>query len=237
ARATRAELCKFRRLASVMPASRARLQLLLAAALFSTGGAAIKASAFTSWQVASFRSGIAALALALLVPATRKGWSPRTLAVSVVYAATMVLFVAANKLTTSANAIFLQSAAPLYIMLAAPWLLKERVTRPDIGVMAAVAAGLALVFSGDVVATVTAPEPGLGNLLATLSGVFWAGTVMGLRWLGFGPDGESALLATVVLGNLVAFLACLPMALPVGSARGADLALILYLGVFQIGVA
>src|SRR5690606_545490 len=155
-----------------MPASRARLQLLLAAALFSTGGAAIKASAFTSWQVASFRSGIAALALALLVPATRKGWSPRTLAVSVVYAATMVLFVAANKLTTSANAIFLQSAAPLYIMLAAPWLLKERVTRTDVMVMVAVAAGLGLVFTGRVESSATAPNPMLGNVLAILCGVF-----------------------------------------------------------------
>ena len=46
-------------------AAKARLQLLGAALLFSTGGAAIKAAAFTGWQIASFRSGFAALTLLL----------------------------------------------------------------------------------------------------------------------------------------------------------------------------
>ena len=39
-----------------------RIQLLAAAALFSTGGAVIKGTAFSSWQVAGFRSAIAAVA-------------------------------------------------------------------------------------------------------------------------------------------------------------------------------
>jgi drug/metabolite transporter (DMT)-like permease len=124
----------------------ARLRLLLAAVLFSTGGAAIKAATLTGWQVASFRSGIAALAVWLLVPAARGRWSRRVLAVAAVYAATMVLFVVANKLTTAANTIFLQSTAPLYVLLAGPLLLGERVTRADLALMAAVAAGMALFF-------------------------------------------------------------------------------------------
>jgi DME family drug/metabolite transporter len=41
----------------------------------------------------------------------------------------------------------------------------------------------------------------------------------------------------VVLGNLFAFAAVLPMALPVAPARPADWTLVVYLGVFQIGVA
>lgn len=220
-----------------MSASSARLQLLLAAALFSTGGAAIKATTLTSWQVASFRSGVAAVTVALLVPAARRGWSWRTIAVSFIYAATMVLFVVANKLTTSANAIFLQAAAPLYILILAPILLRERITRPDVGVMMAVAVGLALVFSGSVEASTTAPNPVLGNVAGTLTGILWAGTVMGLRWLSNSPAGPNAPLATVVLGNALAFLLCLPLALPVLNATGVDLGLILYLGVFQIGLA
>ena len=40
-------------------ASRARLQVLAAALLFSTGGVAIKACGLTGWQVAAFRSGTA----------------------------------------------------------------------------------------------------------------------------------------------------------------------------------
>ena len=97
-----------------------RLLLLAAAFLFSTGGAAIKATALTSWQVACFRSGVAALALLALVPAARRGWTRRTLIAALPYAATVLLFVLANKLTTSANAIFLQSTAPLYLLLLGP---------------------------------------------------------------------------------------------------------------------
>src|SRR5271169_5424685 len=48
-----------------------RLLLFAAALLFSTGGAAIKACSLTSWQIASFRSGIAALTLFFFFPRTR----------------------------------------------------------------------------------------------------------------------------------------------------------------------
>ena len=87
--------------------TQARLQLLATALLFSIGGAAIKACALTSWQIASFRSGIAAIAFWLLMPEARRGWTRQVLLASVAYAATVILFVLANKLTTSANTIFL----------------------------------------------------------------------------------------------------------------------------------
>ncbi len=57
-----------------------RLMILAAALLFSTGGAAIKACALSNWQVASLRSGIAAVTLLLLIPAARKGWDLADLA-------------------------------------------------------------------------------------------------------------------------------------------------------------
>ena len=50
------------------PSTTHHIQILLAALLFSTGGAAIKACSLTSWQVASFRSGIATITLLLIVP-------------------------------------------------------------------------------------------------------------------------------------------------------------------------
>ena len=67
---------------------RAEILIVLAALLFSTGGAAIKACALSSWQVASFRSGIAAAVILLFVPAARRGWSRRTVMVGLAYAAT-----------------------------------------------------------------------------------------------------------------------------------------------------
>jgi len=213
-----------------------RLQLLAAAALFSTGGAAIKATALGGWQIAGFRSGIAALALVLLLPAARRGWNWRVFMVGVAYAATLILFVLANRLTTAANTIFLQSTAPLYILLLGPLLLKEPIRRQDLVFMVAVAAGMGLFFLGAETPVATAPDPVRGNILAALSGVCWAFTVVGLRWMGRRPDGGSAL-ATVVAGNGIAFLACLPMALPVPAVGAVDWLVIVYLGVFQIGLA
>jgi drug/metabolite transporter, DME family len=214
-----------------------RLQLLAAAVLFSTGGAAIKATALGGWQIASFRSGIAALAIALLLPASRRGWNARVFLVGIAYAATLVLFVLANRMTTAANTIFLQATAPLYILLLAPWLLREPIRRRDVLYMGAVAVGLALFFVGTEPPVATAPDPLRGNVLAALSGVCWALTVVGLRWMGRQPEGGGSPLATVVVGNLIAFAACLPMALPVPAVGAVDWLVVGYLGVFQIGLA
>lgn len=218
--------------------TQARLQVLAAALLFSVGGAGIKACALTSWQVASFRSGIAAIVVWLLMPAARRFWTPRVALASLAYAATVILFVLANKLTTSANTIFLQSAAPLYILVLGPWLLHERSRPFDLVVIALIAGGLSLFFVGVEPAVRTAPNPFLGNILAATAGVTWACTVMGLRWTGRAgsADGGSAP-AVVVLGNLIAFAVGLPFALPVVEARIVDWVIIAGLGVVQIGLA
>ena len=215
---------------------RARLQLVAAAVLFSTGGAVIKATSMTSWQVASLRSGIAAVALALLLPEARRAIRPRTLIVSVAYAATLVLFVTANKLTTSANTIFLQATGPLYILLLAPWLLREKIRAADVVFMAVVGIGLLLFFVGTDAPVRTAPAPFQGNVLAALSGFTWALTLMGLRWMGADEAGGSPA-GAVVVGNTLACLATLPMALPFSGIDAIDWAAISYLGLFQIALA
>jgi len=215
--------------------NQARLQLVFAALLFSTGGAAIKASTLTGWQIASFRSGIAALTLLLLVPATRRGWGWRPAVVGVAYAATLILFVSANKLTTSANTIFLQATSPVYLLLLGPLFLKEPVRPRDLWVVVAVLAGLVLFFVGNEAPVVTAPDPAKGNLLALLSGFSFAVTIAGLRWLSRGAEDSG--LATVAFGNIIAFLWGLPFALPVLSATPMDWMVMLYLGAIQIGLA
>lgn len=214
----------------------ARLQLLGAALLFSTGGAAIKAADFTGWQIASLRSGIAAVALLLLTPAARRGWSWRAALVGLVYAGCLTLFVLANRLTTAASTIFLQSTAPLYILFLGPWLLKEPIRKQDLGFMLAVGFGLTLFFVGVEQPAITAPDPERGNLLALASGLCWALAVCGLRWLGV-DSGRGSPTAAVTIGNLMAFLLSLPMALPFGSHSVADWAIVGYLGVFQIALA
>jgi len=222
--------------------NRARLEILVVAFLFSTGGAAIKAAEFTSWQVAGLRSGVAAIAVWLLVPAARRlhrGTLGVTLLVALAYAGTLTLFVLANRLTTAANTIFLQSTAPVYILLLGPLLLKEKITAREVGFMAAIGIGMSFFFLGRQQSFATAPDPLRGNVLAAFSGITYAVMLLGLRWMGTraGGAGGGSAASAVALGNLIALLIALPNLTPIGRHSVADWGVILYLGVFQIGVA
>ena len=219
-----------------MSSSAGRWQALAAAVLFSTGGAALKTQPFTALQLSGLRSGIAALALLLWVGG-RLRVSPRTLAGAVAYAATVTLFVAANTLTTAANAIFLQSSAPLFLVILAPLLLRERLRRRDIPFLIAVALGMWLAFTGSPRASLTAPDPPAGNLLALISSFTWALTLVSLRLMERDPDQQGGGLSVVVLGNLLASVVALPSLLTWPTAGAGNWLAVLYLGVVQIGVA
>lgn len=218
-------------------ASASRRNLLLTAALFSTGGVAIKSVHMSGPQVACLRSGFAAAALFLCLPAARRNWNPRIFLVAIAYALTLASFVIANKLTTSANAIFIQDAAPIFIVPLSAVLLRERPTRADFLFMAPLAIGLALFFAGEERPLETAANPRLGNLVACLSALSWSFVIVGFRWLGRGVRvGEHAALQSAALGNLLTFIGCLPFAWPLTSTRITDWTILVYLGVFQIGL-
>lgn len=232
------------------PEKRSRLKLIATAALFSTGGAAIKACALTSWQVAAFRSGIACLAFLAMVPEARRLFTWREMMVGVGYAASMVFFVQANKLTTSANAIFLQSTAPIYILIFAPLFLRERITRRDLLFLLCVGAGIVGFFLDEQEPLGTAPNPGLGNAVALASGLSWALTVVGMRWLSahkhgveHGSTNEVGGVGAVVAGNALAFALCIgpalstPIPLDQSGHPLQKWIVITYLGVFQIALA
>lgn len=216
---------------------RHRLAVVAAAAIFSTGGAGIKATSLDGWQVASGRSAIAALVLGLAYPEARRHWSFRTLAVGGAFAATLVLFVLGNKHTSGANTIFLQSAAPLYLLLVAPRVLGERIGGREAALMGALALGLGLFYLDAAPASGTAPRPLLGNALATAAGVTWAMTLAGLRWLEAREGGAG--MRSVVAGNLLAAVVALAPALgwSAHGPSGLDVAVVAYLGVVQIGLA
>ena len=220
---------------------RARWQLVLAAVCFSTAGAVIKSSTFGAWQIAAFRALTAMVAILVLIPEARRRWTWPVALVGVAYAAAGLLFVFANKLTTAANTVFLQATNPLFVVGLAPLLLRERVRAADLGFMAVLGAGLALLFVGGNRRFATAPDPALGNLLAAGSAVAWAFTVTGYRWLarrGGGGGGDHGPVASAAAcGNLLVFLVSLPGAWPLAAGRAADWLAVAYLGVFQLGLA
>jgi drug/metabolite transporter, DME family len=211
------------------------LCLLAAAVIFSTGGLAIKLSGLTAWQIAAGRAAVAACTLFLLLPTARRGWTRSALVAALPYGVTMVLFVVATRLTTAANAIVLQSTAPLYLLLLGPWLLHEPVRRRDVGFLAVMLLGVALVTLDGDRTDVTVPARTLGNLVALASGLTWALTILTLRRLARDEAGTPA--ATLIAGNLLAFAVTAPMAAPLGAVGWWDAAAIVYLGTIQISVA
>jgi len=223
--------------ATTSASGRDRLMVLAAAVLFSTGGAAVKACSLSGWQVACFRSAVAAVAIFALIPAARRGWNRGTWLVAVAYAATLISFVLANKLTTAANAIFLQGSAPLYVLLLGPCLLGEKIRLRQLVFMAALAVGMVFFFVGSQPVIATAPNPALGNIFGAVTGLSYGLCIMGLRWLGRGSDDTAATIGAVCCGNLLAAAVTLPMALPVGSSTPGDWGAVIFLGLFQVAIA
>ena len=205
---------------------KSRLFLLAAAALWSTAGAGMKLCELSALQIAGARSLIAGLFLLAFVPEARR-WPTRRMALCVgAYAGTVILFVLANKLTTAANAIFIQDTAPLWVLLFAAWLLHERPGRGELAAIPVYGVGLALFFLDELSAGQLT-----GNLVALASGFTFALLIVGMRLAR--EDGKAAL----AFGNLVAAAIALPFWGRGPSPSPVDLAIVAYLGVFQLGLA
>ena len=217
---------------------KARLNIIMGALLFSTGGVAIKAVTLTGWQISSLRCLVAAITLLLVLPSARNNWTWRSFIVAIPYAATFTLYTFANKYTTAANAIFLQDTAPLYILLLGPVLLNEKIGRQDLIFLALMIVGLLLIFTSSGEPSLTATHPTLGNLLAACAGVTWALTIVGLRWLAVRSQHFDDRPATAVVGgSFLTFFFCGFFAFPMEPVAVTDGLIIVYLGVFQIALA
>lgn len=216
---------------------RGLLAVLGAAVLWSTGGLFIKWVSLDALGVTMWRSLIAAVTIALVVR-VRVGapWRLPVLvwATAAAYALTLVMFVSATKLTTAASAIFLQYTAPVYLLIAGPLFLRERVTRLDITTVIIAFAGMSLFFIGRFDGDALG-----GNLLAAASGVTLAAMFLLLRAPGCTEETRPL---SMLFGNLLLVVVLVPVnvvrGVPGMFAPGpSDLAGLLFLGVVQIGFA
>ena len=204
--------------------TRAIIYLIITALLWSSGGLLIKSVAWNSIAIAGTRSAIAALVILVFRRRMSFNWGFAQLGGALCYAGTVILFVAATKLTTAANAILLQYTAPIYVAILSFWFLKERITRSDIFTIAVAFGGMILFFLDDL------STGGLwGNVVAILSGVAFAGTALFLR-----KQKDHSPLESVFLGNILTFLIGIPFILPSSPDARSWLGLVL-LGVFQLG--
>lgn len=175
--------------------------------------------------IAGGRSLIAFLVI-LTFHRPRFTWSRPQIGAAVANAATMILFVSANKLTTSANAILLQYAAPVYVAVLAVLFLGEKLRLRDLLALGGVMAGIVVFFFDQL-----APGELLGNLLAIASGLTFAGFFILMRAQKDGSPTESILLShgIVALASLPFWGSFVPSA---GNLLGIGA-----LGIFQLGLA
>lgn len=204
-----------------------RLFIAAAALLWSSGGLAIKLVPLPAVGVVFWRSLLAAVFLILVFRPSRERWRRASWTTAFIYAAMILSFVSATKMTTAANAIFLQYTAPVYVLLFAPLLLKEPFVRADAVTLAVALAGMSLFFVGKLGAGTLE-----GNLVGVLSGVFFGGVILFLR-----RDTSRDAMASVLLGNLVAAALALPFALGHLALDAKGAVLVLFLGVVQMGIS
>ncbi|MET0624366.1 MAG: DMT family transporter [Pyrinomonadaceae bacterium] len=205
--------------------------VLAAALLWSTGGLFIKASpGLSAYELSFGRSLLAALTVGYFT--RREGFRVNSVTVvaAALYAALLLLFVMATKMTTAANAIFLQYTAPVYVLVFEPLIFKEKYRRSDFLVVAACVVGIALFFVGRL-----RPEEMQGNLLALASGVCFAAFMLLIRLPRAGRVNRAS---SIIYGNLLLAAVCAP-AFYGGAHKvtASDLGVIVFLGVVQIGVA
>ena len=213
----------------MQPQRKGVLLVAAAALLWSTGGLGIKAVAEPALKVTFYRSLFAAIALMIFLPryawATRR-WSstPAFIAAIVSYAACLTTFVIATKWTTAANAIFLQYAGAIWVLLLSPLVVHEPMRARDATAIGAALGGMALFFVGRFETRGMA-----GNAMALLSSVFFAALILLLR------REHEASRATVTWGNVLTAIAVLPF---IDFALSpTSLTVLVFLGAFQIALA
>jgi DME family drug/metabolite transporter len=203
------------------------LYIVIAALLWSTGGIGIKAIVDPPLKVAFYRSIFAAVTLLLIFRRdVRVKPSPAFLTAIVAYGACLTTFVTATKWTTSANAIFLQYAGVVWVLLLSPLVLREPMRRRDVIAILVALSGMALFFVGKFEARGMA-----GNALALVSSVFFAMMILALRFE------RASSRAAVIWGNIVLSLVLFPFVMHDLGLTTKSLLALLFLGVFQIGFA
>jgi DME family drug/metabolite transporter len=208
------------------------LLYVAAAALFwSTGGIGIKAIDDAPLKVTFYRSLFAAVGLFLLLGRNvwgRRRWrSSVTFAVAIVsYGACLTTFVIATKWTTAANAIFLQYAGVIWVLLFSPLVVREPMRGRDVAAITVALAGMALFFVGRFETRGMA-----GNAMALLSSIFFAALILALR-----REHDSAQSA-ITWGNAALALALLPAVHGELALTTKSFLVLLFLGLFQIALA
>ena len=201
--------------------------LIITGILWSTGGFIIKLIPWPPIAITGLRSGFATIIIYLYSRPKNLKFSKYTWIGGLFYTLMVICFVQANKMTTAGNVILIQYAAPVYVALFSYSFLGEKSTLLDWLSIIVIFFGLACFFIDDI--SLSQYE---GNLLAVLSGFGFAGLILTMR-----KEKSARPIDSVLLGNLITFLLCIPFYFHGVTTQLKPWLLISFLGLVQLGIA
>lgn len=207
---------------------RGTLCVFLAAVLYSIGGLCIKLIPWGGMAINGGRTAIALVVIGAYLAATRH--KPRmnlwVLVGALAVCGTNTLFSIANKLTTAGNAIVLQFTAPIFVILFSVFFFEKKPQKLDVMACGLVLGGVLLFFIDSL-----STGGMLGNILALLSGVSYAGVFM----MNDMPDSDA--ISSVFWGDVISAAVGLPFLGYETDFSPGTLTALLVLGIFQVGLA
>lgn len=210
---------------------KAMLLMVVCACLWSLGGIFIKLISWSPLLIAGVRSFIAALVLGsyMLFKKIPIKICKYSIGAGLGLSGSCMFFVMANKLTTAANAIVLQYAAPVFILIISAVFLKQKLYKREVIVVAITMVGIVLFFFDQL-----SPGSLIGNCFGILAGIFLA---LMLVMVGQGGKDDSIRMTGILLAHCLTTIIGTPLGLAATtSATGMEILYIVILGIFQLGI-
>jgi drug/metabolite transporter (DMT)-like permease len=209
--------------------NQAIIYMVLCATLWSTAGIFIKVIPWNPLVIAGLRSLISALVFLVYMRSIKSGFviNKYSILSGIFLSGTFIFFIAANKLTTSANAIVLQYTAPMFIIILSALIFKQKFRFGDIVAVVVTTLGISMLFldrlsSGNM----------LGNIVAIIAGLFFAS-----MFITTSRADEKSRMSGILLGHLFTAAIGIPFILiyptPISTI---SIVSILMLGIFQLGI-
>jgi len=205
------------------------LSMVLCAVLWSTAGIFIKFLPWNPMVIAGLRSLVSAGVFLLYMKYEKTIFriDRNSVLSGIALMCTFLFFVAANKFTTSANAIVLQYSVPIFILIISAVFYRQRFRNGDVIAVAATSVGISLFFLDKLAGGYL-----FGNLLAIAAGLSFA-----FMFVVTGHADRDSRSSGILLGHIFTAIAGIPFIfVSPTEATPVTVTVIFAMGIFQLGI-
>ena len=200
---------------------------ILAALLWSTGGLFVKLLPQDAFTILFYRSFYAALIFLVIYRKAMFRFNKMSVITSLFYAPLLVTFVTSTKLTTAANAIFLQYTAPAFVLILEPYFVRTKIKKINVLTVIVCFCGMSLFF----VDQFSKPDNWLGIWLALAGGMIMSGLLVSQKLNH--PDYQPG---AIFLGNILLCMITLPWFIDNPFPSFVENNYLMFLGFGQLGL-